>query len=646
MGGLAKFLFGGIVGALIGVFVAPKRAQKVREALLGGMAGDNRYLPSAAPGEVVSAPVFEVPVSEIPVAEAYAPEARVEFPALAEEESRPPQPPIPPAPPEEVRAETVAAEEPAAEEVPVAEPPAALAFTPSVLDEEAPEAATPAEATEADIPEAALEIGAPEQPPLVGTPEEEPAVAPVGPEPEPLAVPEFAEGADEVLESQQAWTAAEPVAPAGPEALNEQPVWEPAATPMEPVAEPEPAAEEATLEEPAPQEEAPEGEPATLEEAPVLESPVLQAMDPDGPVTWETAWSAEIADSSEELEAVSEEAVGEGLEAVSEEAAAEASDAISEEAAAEAEAEELPAVAPEPAQVDLLAEATVESEPLLPETPEAEAVSGAPEAEAVSEAPQPDQYVPAPREPAHTPADLKARIEETRRRIRRELAHPFSEEAPDDAYGGVPAGDKPAFGGTPTYQEQPLEPEAPVDEAVELAHPVLPEETAAVQEAVFQEPEPEPVVEAAPEPEPVLEYEPVEPAISEAPGQVPVLETFEDLAPPLPEEPLSAPQVAEEPETSGASDLVAEPESAGDEEQESAPQLVASLPAGGFDHDAMRRRIEETRNRLKAKAFDAMMSGEGALLRESKAETPESATLTVDSDVDETIETALTEEEF
>jgi hypothetical protein len=37
-----------------------------------------------------------------------------------------------------------------------------------------------------------------------------------------------------------------------------------------------------------------------------------------------------------------------------------------------------------------------------------------------------------------------------------------------------------------------------------------------------------------------------------------------------------------------------------------APRL--SPAATDFDHDAMRRRIEETRNRLKAKAFDAMRS--------------------------------------
>ena len=36
----------------------------------------------------------------------------------------------------------------------------------------------------------------------------------------------------------------------------------------------------------------------------------------------------------------------------------------------------------------------------------------------------------------------------------------------------------------------------------------------------------------------------------------------------------------------------------------------------------MRRRIEETRARLKAKAFDAMMSGEAALLSRDSGEKP------------------------
>jgi hypothetical protein len=67
----------------------------------------------------------------------------------------------------------------------------------------------------------------------------------------------------------------------------------------------------------------------------------------------------------------------------------------------------------------------------------------------------------------------------------------------------------------------------------------------------------------------------------------------------------------------------------------------------GVDFNAMKARIEQTRGRLKAKAFDAMMTGESALLgRESPekaAERPGPAIL--DHDLDQTIETTLREEE-
>jgi hypothetical protein len=99
-------------------------------------------------------------------------------------------------------------------------------------------------------------------------------------------------------------------------------------------------------------------------------------------------------------------------------------------------------------------------------------------------------------------------------------------------------------------------------------------------------------------------------------------------------------------EVSAAQAVAAAEEAKPAPDEERVPELVAALPGAAFDHEAMRRRIEETRNRLKAKAFDAMMSGESALLRESKAENNEAPTLTVEPEVDQTVETALTEEEF
>lgn len=69
-----------------------------------------------------------------------------------------------------------------------------------------------------------------------------------------------------------------------------------------------------------------------------------------------------------------------------------------------------------------------------------------------------------------------------------------------------------------------------------------------------------------------------------------------------------------------------------------------------FDYEEMRRRIEETRSRLKAKAFDAILSGETALLsREGTSGTDvasSAASLKVDEEVEQSIESGLSQEEL
>jgi hypothetical protein len=67
----------------------------------------------------------------------------------------------------------------------------------------------------------------------------------------------------------------------------------------------------------------------------------------------------------------------------------------------------------------------------------------------------------------------------------------------------------------------------------------------------------------------------------------------------------------------------------------------------GIDYDAMRSRIEETRSRLKSKAFDAMMTGESSLLSKDSPEPgpAQASGLTVDQETDETIEASLREED-
>jgi hypothetical protein len=60
----------------------------------------------------------------------------------------------------------------------------------------------------------------------------------------------------------------------------------------------------------------------------------------------------------------------------------------------------------------------------------------------------------------------------------------------------------------------------------------------------------------------------------------------------------------------------------------------------------MKSRIEVTRSRLKAKAFDAMMSGESALLgRDPENAERKRIVPAVDTEVNETIESTLREEE-
>ncbi len=69
--------------------------------------------------------------------------------------------------------------------------------------------------------------------------------------------------------------------------------------------------------------------------------------------------------------------------------------------------------------------------------------------------------------------------------------------------------------------------------------------------------------------------------------------------------------------------------------------------SGNIDQAAMRRRIEETRARLKAKAFDAMMSGEAALLSRDSGEkpVPTADDIKLDDDVESTIDESLSQED-
>jgi hypothetical protein len=78
-----------------------------------------------------------------------------------------------------------------------------------------------------------------------------------------------------------------------------------------------------------------------------------------------------------------------------------------------------------------------------------------------------------------------------------------------------------------------------------------------------------------------------------------------------------------------------------------APAHAAAEVGGeGSDYDAMRARIELTRSRLKAKAFDAMMAGEAALLgRDTASPASTRPAAAFDSDIEQTVDSTLREED-
>lgn len=282
---------------------------------------------------------------------------------------------------------------------------------------------------------------------------------------------------------------------------------------------------------------------------------------------------------------------------------------------------------PEP---ELIAEAPLVSEVALVAEPEVAAESGEPyervhqvpmmEEESLPAAQVEEEIQPA-EEIAVAPLDLRARIEETRRRIQQELERPFVTETPEDQVSS-PSGSP--WEGAPLVAEDPAVP----DEATAVPAEAAPDWASAPPA------EPTPVAPAwvapdwpaAPSDETYAVEPPMELIEPVAESVAPSVEPFEPVA--------EMPAVITE--MTGV-DQAPEADSVSDE-------------AGEFDREAMRRRIEATRNRLKAKAFDAMLSGESSLLARDAAGALEgsarNANVPVDSEVDETIESTLTEEDL
>lgn len=299
-----------------------------------------------------------------------------------------------------------------------------------------------------------------------------------------------------------------------------------------------------------------------------------------------------------------------------------------EEASEEAPVLEEPAVEPEPDEVVAVEPAVEPAEPLVAgppveEVPAEEPVAETPAAEeptaeepaveqpaveqptveeaAVAEAPpRPfpvwEQH---PEEPAGE--DLRARIEETRETLEAELAEPFAQEAAEQEV---------------VDEVAPAEVVAEEVEVLDEAGAAASEAPAAAESPVVEEPA---VVE-----EPVADEAVTEEQALEAP--VPTGEA-------LPEAP-----VAEAPGAETAVAEVAPEDSAAESPRE----------GGVIDQAEMRRRIEETRARLKAKAFDAMMSGEAALLARDSGDkpVPKGDDHGLDAETDSVIDESLSQEEY
>jgi hypothetical protein len=195
-----------------------------------------------------------------------------------------------------------------------------------------------------------------------------------------------------------------------------------------------------------------------------------------------------------------------------------------------------------------------------------------------------------------------------------ELQAPVADSQSAPSHDVWPADPVPA-----TFESELVE--EPAAESAPVAEPVAPEASEASEAlGISEAPVAAEPLEAA-----------FEPAVAEAPV---VAEPLEAPVAPLEAEAV----VAEAP-------LEAEPVLA-DEPAPEEPADEASL--GNIDQAEMRRRIEETRARLKAKAFDAMMSGEAALLARDSGEkpVPRGADVPVDHDVAETLDESLSQDDY
>jgi hypothetical protein len=350
-------------------------------------------------------------------------------------------------------------------------------------------------------------------------------------------------------------------------------------------------------------------------------------------------------------EIVAEEAVAEAeaAEVVAEEAVVEA--VVAEEVAEDAVADALLASDADAAAAELVAEAAIEeadaaaavAEEAVAEADVAELVAEAAIVEAVASEELAEETVieaeveGAVAEDAVEEADLAEAVAEEAA-AEEVVADEVVAEAPLVGEGLEPfvgpavppqlvSDAAPVVGGVPT--ERPHAWDIPHDDDSAAA-------AALAAEPVAQEP----VVEEPAAEEPIVAEEPVAAeSVIEEPVAV--------------EEPVAEEPVAEEPvvaEESAEEKVVEEPVVAEGPAVVEEPAAAAASPreGGGIDQAEMRRRIEETRARLKAKAFDAMMSGEAALLSRDSGEkpVPSADDVKIDEETDTAIDESLSQEEY
>jgi hypothetical protein len=241
--------------------------------------------------------------------------------------------------------------------------------------------------------------------------------------------------------------------------------------------------------------------------------------------------------------------------------------------------------------------------------------------------------------------DLESRIEVTRQQVEAQLAEsvaapPSGEAETEEPAAAIEGVEEPMAAAAlvapvkvETIGGEAAEKEAIAEEEAEVAAELPAGEAAVIEEAeeeaVAEEEAKEAAVVEEHEEKPAVSREEVATAAPAAEETVSVEEAQTEV--------VAAEEILTEEETGAA----AEAEMVTVQEPEGAPQPAPS----GFDREEMKRRIEATRNRLKAKAFDSMVGGEPFVAKEGDTIAEAAPDTGVDKDTSEKIDQLLEEED-